>query len=89
MSLLRFFVLSARNLNYAARRNEPGIGAATNGAIDAIGPAQLDHGAQRHVRVAEIPDGLNESVGLRERFGLHKRECRAPRLLSQVYCYPK
>ena len=68
--------------------NKPNVCATACRAADPIGPAQLDHRAQRYVRIGEIPDSFDESLRLRERrVGFHTYQYDTDRLLSQVYYY--
>jgi hypothetical protein len=85
--------LAARMLFFAlpqtASRNEPHIGATACRAANAIGPAQLDHCAQRNILVGKIPDSFDEGSGLGERRGgFHIYQYDAALSLSQVYYYP-
>jgi hypothetical protein len=62
--------------------NEPHVGATASRTADPIGPAKLDHRAQRDIRVSEMPDGVDQGLWL----VLHANQYDSDRSLSQV-CY--
>ena len=50
-------------LPYAARANEPNIGAATSRAMHAVRPTQANHEIVRHVGISKMLDRFEKSFG--------------------------
>jgi hypothetical protein len=73
-----------------ASRDEARIGAPAYRTTNTARPAKLNHCAERHIRISEIPDGFEKRLGLGEwgGIGFHTYQYDADRPLSQVYYYP-
>ncbi len=71
-------------LPHAPRRDEANLFAPTSGALDAIGPAALNHEVETVVGIGVVEDGLLECSGLFHGVSHYLNSSRSA-LLSQVY----
>jgi hypothetical protein len=68
----------------AAGRDKMRVCTTARRAANAVRPAQLDHGAERDIRIGEVPDGFEKGL----RLVCHTNQYDSDRSLCQVYYYP-